>query len=76
MDMLGGTKRNAHMQNHHTADGSRSIFISICTTLGNFGKNMLMHTFLSDTEMHKAPLSVVNELCIPQAWISGGNVHV
>lgn len=63
------------MQNHHTADGSSSIFISICATLGNFGTNMLMRTFLSDTEIHKAPLSVVNELCIPQDWSSSGNVH-
>lgn len=59
-------------KNHHTAVGSGSVFIFFRATLGNFGRNMLMHTFLSDTEIHKAPLSVVNELCIPQDWSSIG----
>lgn len=58
-----------------TTDGGGGIFASICATLGNFSKNMLIHTFLSDTDIHKAPLSVVNELCIPWDRGSSGNVH-
>lgn len=49
------------MQNHHTADGSSSIFISICATLGNFGTNMLMHLF-------SLTLKYTRPLC--QLWMS------
>lgn len=50
-------KSKTCMQNQPTADGNSSIFISICATLGNFSKNMLIQSFLSDSEIHKAPLS-------------------
>lgn len=50
-------EKKSCMQNQPTADGSSSIFISICATLGNFSKNMLIQSFLSDLEIHKAPLS-------------------
>ncbi len=45
----------------HSADGSGSIFTSICATLGNFRKNMLMHIF-------SLTLKYTRPLC--QLWMS------
>lgn len=51
------SKKKSCLQNRPAADGSCSIFISICATLGNFSENMLMRSFPSVSEIHKAPLS-------------------
>lgn len=40
-------KKTTCLRNQAVADGSCSIFISICATLGNFNKNMLIWSFPS-----------------------------